>query len=119
MTRAISTVLAFVFLLLTVCCSPSLIQMRQIKICDAQEQVPVEALRQLKKGMPITIALRNESEIPFKEKKIECIIEEVGPESLTVIPRPGYSAVRDPNMLVIHYAIPATTHPSFPSSLRS
>ena len=68
----------------------------------------------MKKGMPITIALRNESEIPLKEKKIECIIEEVGPESLTVIPRPGYSAVRDPNMLVIHYAIPATTHPSFP-----
>ena len=100
----INIVLAFVFLLQTVGCTPLLIQLRQIRFHNTQEQVPVEALRQLKRGMPIMIALREESEIPFKEREIECIIEEVGSESLIVIPRPRYSTIRHPNRFVIYYS---------------
>ncbi len=50
-----------------------------------QSQNPKDALQRLKKGMQAKIKIREETDVPFQERVFECVIWEVGSETLTVI----------------------------------
>ena len=88
MTRAISIVLIATIGLQTVGCSTwrPLARGNAVSEDGRQTYMREQVLGKLKEGMAVRITIRDGTPAPFKRHVIECIIEEIGQESLTLVP---------------------------------
>ena len=88
MIRAISIVLILAIVLQTVGCSTwrPLVRMNDVPEDERQTYMGEQVLGKLNEGMAVRITIRDGTPAPFKRQVIECIIEEIGQTSLTLIP---------------------------------
>ena len=88
MTRAISIVLIAAMSLQTVGCSTWRPLARANAVAEDSGQSPMrdQVLGKLKEGMRARIKIRESTRAPVVGQVIECVVEKVGPTSLTVIP---------------------------------
>lgn len=56
-----------------------------IEIDKTQNQIPRDAVQNLKRGMRTKIQIRKGALVPFTDRTFECIIDKIGPGTLTVI----------------------------------
>ncbi|MDE3001607.1 MAG: hypothetical protein OXU79_21235 [Gemmatimonadota bacterium] len=88
MTRAISIVLIVAIALQTVGCSTwrPIAHLNDVPEDGKQTLIQGQFPGKLKKGMRATIKIRPEARAPINGRVIECIVEKVGPTTLTIIP---------------------------------
>ena len=88
MTRVISIFLIVAIALQTVGCSSwrPLARMNEVPEDERQTYMREQVLGKLKEGMAVRITIRDGTPAPFKRQVIECIIEEIWQESLTLVP---------------------------------
>ena len=86
MTRAINIVLVAAIALQTVGCSSwrPLARMNEVPEDERQSSMRDQVLGKLKEGMRVKIRVREDAPTPFEGQVIICVIEKVGPTSLTV-----------------------------------
>lgn len=87
MTRAINIVLVAAIALQTVGCSSwrPLARMNEVPEDERQSSMRDQVLGKLKEGMRARIEIREGTRAPVVGQVIECIVEKVGPTSLTVV----------------------------------
>ena len=56
-----------------------------IEIDETQNRIPQDAVQKLKRGMRAKIQIRKGASVPFTDRTFECIIDKIGPGTLTVI----------------------------------
>lgn len=106
MTRTISIVLILAIALQTIGCST----WRPIAHLNDVPEDAKQTLSQgqfpgkLKEGMRATIKIRPVARAPIKGRVIECIIETVGPTSLTVIPMTFNAPSNVNRKLTLHFS---------------
>ena len=88
MIRAISIVLVVAIALQTAGCSSWRHLARASDVIEDESQSTMQdrVLGKLKEGMAVRIKIRESTPAPIKGRVIECIIEEIGQTSLTLIP---------------------------------
>ena len=88
MIRAISIILVAAIALQTVGCSTwrPLARANAVAEDDSPLSVRNRVLGRLKEGMAVRIIIREGTDAPIKGQVIECIIKEIGTESLTLFP---------------------------------
>ena len=88
MIRTISIVLIAAIVLQTVGCSSwrPLARVSEVPEDERQTYMREQVVVKLKEGMAVRITIRDGTPAPFKRQVIECIIEEIGQESLTLVP---------------------------------
>ena len=88
MTRAISIVLIAAIALQTVGCSTwrPLARASDVAEEDRQASIRDQVLGRLKEGMAVRITIREGTRTPLNDQILECIVEEIGQTSLTLIP---------------------------------
>ena len=88
MIRVISIALIVAIALQAVGCSTwrPLARMNDVPEDERQTYMGEQVLGKLKEGMAVRITIRDGTPAPFKRQVIECIIEEIGQESLTLVP---------------------------------
>lgn len=106
MMRAISIVQIVAIALQTFGCSTWRPVVRVAKSADdgRQSSVRDHVLGKLNEGMAIRIKLLKGTHLPIKGRVIDCIIEEIGPTSLTVTPMSFYAPGNVSRELTIHYS---------------
>ncbi|MDE3001608.1 MAG: hypothetical protein OXU79_21240 [Gemmatimonadota bacterium] len=88
MMRAISIFLIVAIALQTVGCSTwkPLARAGEVTEEDRQASMRDEVQGKLREGMAVRIRIREGTSVPIKDRVLECIVEEVGITSLTLIP---------------------------------
>lgn len=88
MTRPISIVLIAAISLQTVGCSTwrPLVRANEVPEDDRQTYMREKVMGKLEQGMAVRITICEGTPAPFKGQAIECIIEEIGQDSLALIP---------------------------------
>lgn len=86
MTRAISIVLIATIGLQTVGCTTwrQVARMKQVPEANREASMRDQVFGKLKEGMRVKIRVREDAPTPFEGQVIICVIEKVGPTSLTV-----------------------------------
>ncbi len=106
MTRVISIVLIAAIALQTVGCSTwrPLARANAVAEDDSQSSVRNQVLGRLKEGMAVRVRIREGTHAPTKGQVIECIIKEIGQDSLTVTPFTFYAPGNVRRELTFHYS---------------
>lgn len=91
MIRVISIVLTAAIALQTARCAPN-IRMSETPADYSQNQIRDLAPKLLKKGMEVTLIFGRKAPLSLSGRAVECVVEKVGPESLTVIVKRKYFA---------------------------
>ena len=88
MTRAMSIVLIVAIALQTVGCTAwrPLARMNEVGEANREAWMRDQVLVKLKEGMAVRIRIREGTPAPIKGNILECIVEEIGQTSLTLIP---------------------------------
>ena len=88
MIRSVSNVLIVAIALQTVGCSTwrPLARANEVPEDDRLTYMREQLMGKLKEGMAVRITIREGTPAPVKGQEIDCIVEEIGQESLTLIP---------------------------------
>ncbi|MCY3766574.1 MAG: hypothetical protein OXH06_14240 [Gemmatimonadetes bacterium] len=88
MTRAISILLIVAISLQTIGCSTwkHLARASEATEDESQSTMRDQVIGELKKGMAVRIGIMEGTHLPIKGRVIDCIIENIGQTSLTLIP---------------------------------
>ncbi len=92
MKRSVNIILIFTVLAQTVGCGTQrhFFRVSQYPAHSEQARIRLEIQRKFREWSDVTIVVRESARNRFKEKVIECTIEKIGTEMLTVIPRKEY-----------------------------
>ena len=82
MIRTVNIILSMALVMQTIGCAS---QGGLIIPSRTQNHLQKDAWQKLKKGMYARIIIRKDADAPFKDRNFECIIEQVGSETLTII----------------------------------
>lgn len=105
MTRGISIVLIIVIALQTVGCSTWRPLARMNEFPEARKQAPMrdQVLAKLTEGTRVRITVRAGTRAPITGRVIECVIEEIGHTSLTVVPFTSFARGNDRRGFTLRY----------------
>ncbi len=106
MKRAISIFLIVTIALQTLGCSTwkPLARANEVSEDNRQASMRDQVLGKLTEGMAVRIRIRAGTHLPIKGKVIDCIIEKVGPTSLTVTPMTFYVPGNVNRELTLHFS---------------
>ena len=106
MTRAMSIVLIVAIALQSFGCSTWRPVVRVAKSADDDRQSSVRdhVLGKLNEGMAVRIRILEGTHLPIKGRVIDCIIEKIGPTSLTVTPTTFYAPGNIVRTLTLDYS---------------
>lgn len=106
MIRAISFVLILAIALQTAGCSTWGPLARVNEVAEENRQVLMRDIvaRKLTEGMVVRIKIRECTRTPSKGQDIECVIDKIGPDSLTVTPFTFFAPGNVRRKLTFHYS---------------
>ena len=106
MKSSISIVLIVAIALQTVGCSTwkPLVRVNEVFEADNQNSIREQSLIKLKEGMRVRIRIRAGTRPPIKGRVIECVIERIGQNSLTVTPFTSFAHGNDGREFTLRYA---------------